>query len=108
MNSLKEDEKVLIFNSETWAAKLNASENGRDGIYSPADLQVSWQIQPFWRNSLHTQYLEIDHSKFYVQLVEFNNISSPVNWPTNVQYYIKSVNEALTKVDCVKQTRLFP
>lgn len=37
-------------------------------VYSPVDLQASWQILPFWRNSLHTQYLQIDHTKVYLNL----------------------------------------
>lgn len=71
MNSLNEEEKVLmqIPNSEKMAAKLQCQIS--INIYSPVDLQASWQIQPFWRNSLHTQYLQRDHTKVYL---EFNNI----------------------------------
>lgn len=77
MNSLNEDGKVLTLNSRSWAAKSNAREDGRD-IYLPADSRASWQIRPFWHNSLHTRYLETDHTKFYVKLAEFNIIHGTV------------------------------
>lgn len=37
--------------------------------YSPADLQATWQFQPFWHNFWRTQYLEKRHNKVVNKLL---------------------------------------
>lgn len=44
--------------------------------YSPVDLQVSWQIPPFWHNSLHTQYLQIEHTEVDLNLRTYTVLST--------------------------------
>lgn len=62
----------MPISSETVLCKSNQWQNN----YAPADLQASWRIPPSWHDSLHTQYLQIEHNEDDLNLRTYTVLST--------------------------------